>query len=447
MRVRIGCGHSFDYSIRGALMKKQALRKVMMCVALCLLSTSCAIKPHQTPQPSPYAAPASPHPYADGGNGRGGGGGTPPLPAANVPSPVAAMPPSATYAPEIRVGLLLPLTGKSASLGQAMLDAAMLGLFDKYAAHPKGSGAPRIMLLPKDTGDDSKQAVKAAQAALDEGAAVLLGPLFSDAVQAVAPLAAKKGVNVISFSNNRSVAGNNSFLFGFLPEEQVTRVMEVATTTKKRQHIAALLPANAYGVVVAETMQDYADIHGLKLAGVGRYPPEITDVTPFIQQLKQGGGEEKRIIDALFLAETGEKLTAMVERLRVQELGNESVTYLGTGLWDDPSLLANPAMVGNLFASSPLQSYQNFVARFEHANGYTPPRLASLGYDIVALAATLAESGGFGAENIRHPSGFEGPANGIFRFRRDGTVERGLSVLSFTPKGKTEISAAPRMFY
>jgi branched-chain amino acid transport system substrate-binding protein len=176
-------------------------------------------------------------------------------------------------------------------------------------------------------------------------------------------------------------------------------------------------------------------------------PPDIADVNPFIQQLRKGSGATPPVIDAIFLAETGEKLTAMVGRLQAQQLGNDSITYLGTGLWDDPSLLANPSMVGSVFASSPLQSYQNFVARFEHANGYTPPRLASLGYDAVALAATLAESGGFSADTIRHAGGFEGPANGIFRFHHDGTLERGLSVLSFTATGKSEIASAPRMFY
>jgi branched-chain amino acid transport system substrate-binding protein len=422
-------------------MAAQAVKRFLVCVMLCAM-TACAPKV-EAPKPSPYAAPAQPHPYSHA---------APASPSARTPVPQPSPLLTRSSAgqvknyPEIRVGLLLPLSGKSAELGQSMLDAAMLGLFDKYAALPAGDATPRIVLLPKDTGDDPKQAAAAAKAVIDEGAKLILGPLFSDAVNAVVPVAAASGVNVISFSNNTAVAGKNSFLFGFLPAEQVKRV--VAEAHKKgHEHIAALLPMNDYGTLIAETLQDYAALHGFALAGVVRYPSNATDLTPYIQQLKTGEQGKPRTIDALFLAESGATLTVLIDRLKVYELGNDKVKYLGTGLWDDPTLVGNKDMLGSWFASSPMQSYNGFVSRFENTQQYTPPRLASLGYDAVALAATLAASGGFDTANITHQSGYEGPANGIFRFHANGTIERGLSVLTFTPSGKMDVTVAPRMFY
>lgn len=421
-----------------------ALTTRLHLLCLCALMSACAITPQNTPQRSPYAAEAQTNPYAQ----HTASSVKKPVPAASATYPITTRSQTdpASYPPEIRVALLLPLTGNSAELGQAILDAAMLGLFDKYAAQPTSDMSARIMILPKDTGDEPKLAAKAASEAIAEGAQLILGPLFSNSVSAVVPIAKAHHINVISFSNNRSVAGAGSYLFGFLPEEQVNRVV-AAAAEKGSSHIAALLPANDYGVLLANTLKDYTSVHGIALSSIVRYPPDAPDMTPYIQQLKTTSNGSEQQIDGLVLAEGGEALLKLVDQLKRFGLGSDKVRYLGTGLWDDRTLLGNPALYGSWFASAPLTSYSGFVSRFEAANHYTPPRLASLGYDAVALAATLAQSGGFEASHITRIGGFEGPANGIFRFKSDGTIERGLSVLALTPNGKTEISVAPRMFY
>ncbi len=383
---------------------------------------------------SPHAPTVQPHPYSQAP-------GTP----SRMPIGEAQVAPGDYQ--EIRIGLLLPLTGNSAALGQAMLDAAMLGLFDKYAALPKGDRSPRITLLPKDTAGKPVKAAKAAKEAMDEGAALILGPLFSNSVKAVTPVAAKRGINVISFSNNAEVAGDNSFLFGFMPKEQVTRVVEQAHKAGHKK-IAALLPANRYGALMEEALLEHAALSGMDLAGVVQYPPEAQDIAPYAQRLVGMTTNGKPIeMDALLLGEGGTKLEALAARLQQFRMGNREVKYLGTGLWDNPALRGNPALMGSWFASSPLASYHSFIARFEATHDYTPPRLASLGYDAVALAATLAAQGGFNRDLITAASGYEGPANGIFRFRPDGTISRGLSVLTFKGDDISEVSPAPRMFY
>ena len=67
--------------------------------------------------------------------------------------------PTQPLVPPARVGLLLPLSGPGAGLGQDLLDAAQLALFD--------AGRTDLQLLPRDTGDKPEQAEAAARAALD----------------------------------------------------------------------------------------------------------------------------------------------------------------------------------------------------------------------------------------------------------------------------------------
>jgi ABC-type branched-subunit amino acid transport system substrate-binding protein len=138
----------------------------------------------------------------------------PPTESAQPAQPVEQLP------PEIRVGLLLPLSGPAEALGRDMLDAAQMALFDV--------GDNKLVLLPRDTEGTPAGARRAAEQVLAEGAEVILGPLFAPAVAAVSPLAAQADVRVLAFSNDASVATDGTFLLGFRPEEQVRRVVAYA---------------------------------------------------------------------------------------------------------------------------------------------------------------------------------------------------------------------------
>ena len=139
---------------------------------------------------------------------------TPPDESAQPAEPVEELP------PEVRVGLLLPLSGPAEALGRDMLDAAQMALFDV--------GENKLMLLPRDTAGTPAGARRAAAEVIEEGAEVILGPLFAPAVAAVSPLAAQADIRVLAFSNDASVATDGTFLLGFRPEEQVRRVVEYA---------------------------------------------------------------------------------------------------------------------------------------------------------------------------------------------------------------------------
>ena len=108
---------------------------------------------------------------------------------------------------------------------------------------------PNIQLLIKDDAGNPQGAQQATQQALDEGAEIILGPLFAVSVPAAAQLTRTRGVSMIAFSTDSSVAGRGVYLLSFLPESDVNRIIEYSASTGKRS-FAALLPENAYGNVV-----------------------------------------------------------------------------------------------------------------------------------------------------------------------------------------------------
>jgi branched-chain amino acid transport system substrate-binding protein len=135
---------------------------------------------------------------------------------------------------QVRVGLLLPLTGPAADLAKDMLDAAQMALFDV--------GPNDLVLLPRDTAGTPEGARQAAQQAIQEGAAVILGPLFNQAVTAVSPVAAQANVRVLAFSNVTAAASDGTYLLGFRPEEQVERIVRYAMEHVQRQPADTGLP-------------------------------------------------------------------------------------------------------------------------------------------------------------------------------------------------------------
>lgn len=344
----------------------------------------------------------------------------------------------------VRVGLLLPLTGQSAELGRALQDAATVALFDKYARLSPALASTRVELLPKDSGDTPEQAQAAMKAALDDGAELIIGPIFGPATEAAAPLARARGVGVISFSNNRALAAPGVYTFGFSPQEQTARVLHYATTQGKGQ-IAALVPDSALGDLVLRQARETMQAKGSVLVAEAKYAPQGMGVDDALNKLIPPGGQPK--FDALLLPEGGPSLGTILRSLAARGVTQRNVQFLGTGLWDEPTLLRRVNLDGAWLASSDPKNTAQFEQRFLATYKYVPPRIASLAYDAVALAVTLATSGRPLDENtLTNAAGYSGPANGTFRLRKNGEVQRSLSVLEVRGATLSVISAAPAGF-
>jgi branched-chain amino acid transport system substrate-binding protein len=396
-----------------------------------LVLASCAKVPQRTPQ----YAPAQRAPITNGNA------------AYALPSTItadSASPTPVAVKKVVKVGLLLPLTGRNAELGRAMQDAATVSLFDKYARLSTKQQEIRVELISKDTGDSPDTARSAAKEAIAEGVSIIIGPVFADATEAIAPIAAAKQVPVLSFSNSRLRDGTGSYMLGFSPYEQARRVIAYAVSTNK-QRIGLLLPRTPLGDAVRAAAKQVANDTGKLVLVEASYAAQAVGVEEAITKLLPAG--KAPAFDALMLAETGQPLESILRSLSAHGVTPSNLQFMGTGVWDDANLLARTNLDKAWLASSPPATTEQFDARFRSTYNYSPPRISSLAYDAVALAVTLATSGrAFTPENMTGTGGFVGPANGIFRLRADGSVERGLAVLKVEGGKLKVISPAPTAF-
>jgi ABC-type branched-subunit amino acid transport system substrate-binding protein len=338
-----------------------------------------------------------------------------------------------------RVALILPLTGQGDTqrIGTAMKQAAELALFD--------SGNPGITLITKDTGGTPQGAAAAAQAALGEGAEIILGPLLANEARAVSAAAKARQVPVVAFSTASSVAGPGTYLLSFLPEEEVTNVVRYASEEGLR-NLAALVPQSQFGAAVERALANSSKVYGANIVAVERHSGTAPDFDAAARSL--AGAVNAGSVQAVLIPEGGEQLRQIGAALQRAGFEPGRVKLLGTGQWDDPQTAFIPIAVGGWYPGVPPELIRRFEERYRQAYGATPPRLASLAYDAVSLAIILARDPAgarFSASKITNPEGFQG-INGLFRFRPDGSSERGLAVLQVNPSGAAIIEPAPQRF-
>lgn len=335
---------------------------------------------------------------------------------------------------QVKVGLILPLSaaGNAGIAAQSMKNAAEMALAEFQS--------PNIQLLVKDDGGNPQGAQQGAQQALDEGAEIILGPLFASSVPATAQLTRTRGVSVISFSTDSSIAGRGVYLLSFLPESDVSRIVEYSASIGKRS-FAALLPDNAYGNVVEVAFKQVVGRSGGRIAAFEKYG---TDRATPARTMAQALGQA----DALFIADDGDSVIGVADALTAAGASLKNIQLLGTGLWDNPRVFANPALQGGLYAAPDPAGFRNFSGRYRAKFGAEPVRTATLAYDAVALVAALARTQGgqrFAPDVLTNSSGFAG-IDGLFRLRADGTNERGLAVMRVGSGGGGLVAASPKSF-
>lgn len=341
----------------------------------------------------------------------------------------------------VKVALLLPISasGSTPAVAKALKQAAELALFD--------FDNPNVTLVPKDTKGTPEGARLAAESAMQEGAELIIGPLFAQEVSGAAPVARQRGVPMIAFSSDEKVAGGGVYLLSFLAGRDVPRIVSFAMSRGKR-NFAELVPQSAYGRIAEAAFARAVSSGGGQAAVRATFPPN--DSNAMLGPVRQVANAIKsgQPVDALFLPAGREDLPSLAPLLASAELSSARVQFIGTGQWDYPNIGGDRALVGGWYPAPDPKGWSNFVQRYSKTYGATPPRIASLAYDAVSLAVSLSPNAPgqrYTTPQLTRPSGFSG-VDGLFRLLSDGTSERGLAILEVREGRPQVIDPAPNSF-
>jgi hypothetical protein len=404
------------------------------------------------------------------------------------------------------VGLLLPLGDTRdpiRSLAGHLYNGAQMALFD--------ANAENLIISLHDTKGTPLGALEAAKAAIAANADIIIGPLFGSSVTAIQPVLAGRNVPGFAFSNDASTATDGLWLLGFLPEQNIDRIVSEAIA-QGLTRFGALVPEGIFGERIGASFAASVDRFGGTIVQSEAYPPDAKGMFDPVRRLarfddrkaaheaemarltqearallprrtdpetgleialpeepeavfKLLGDDAPELVsayealslvetlgdipyDAVFMPEGGLALRNLAPLLPYFDIDPRRVKFIGTGLWDDPTLSQEPPLHGGWYAAAPSQNWSSFAARYEKAYDTTPPRLASMAYDAVSLAARLAafaNDAPFKTDLLTDPNGFSG-IDGIFRLKPGGLNERGLTVQEVTRRQSRQISQPPASF-
>lgn len=353
----------------------------------------------------------------------------PTRPQAERPEPVEAGLPRDTQ--RNRVALLVPLSGSNAGVGRSIANATMLAVLD--------TGTDKVRITNYDT---ATGAAAAAQRAIAEGAQLILGPLLSEDVRAVAPIAMAARVPVLSFSNDVSVAGNGTYLMGYAPSQSIDRVVQYARS-RGVTSFAGLIPNGLYGERASTAFLRSVEGAGGSVVSLQTYGRVAGGIAGAVTRLNA-----KAPYGAVLVADGG--ASAAVAAPLVRRGSGASTRILGTELWNSEANLASkPALNGAWFASVADGLYRQYVTKYRARYNAAPYRLSSLGYDAVLLTVRISRDWPVGRPfpeaRLRDADGFAG-IDGAFRFGRDGVAERALEVQEIQGGATVTVSPAPSGF-
>ncbi|MCA1299610.1 penicillin-binding protein activator [Stappia indica] len=339
----------------------------------------------------------------------------------------------------VRVGLLLPMSGggSASSIATVFRNTAELALSDFQGAD--------IQILVKDTAGTAAGGKAAAQAAISEGAELLLGPVFAPAVGGAGSVARASGVPIVAFSSDEAVASRGIYLLSFLPRGDVQRIVTYAASQRKRS-FAALLPDDTYGAVVEAAFRQEVGRAGARIVTIERYKVQGGDTTDIAEKARRIAANASQI-DAVFVP-AGNVAPFVAQTLTTSGVNLATTKMLGSGQWEATQVLNAPPLSGAWYPGPDGAGFKAFAERYRAVHGSAPPRNASLAYDATILAAGLVRSAGasrFSERVLTNRDGFLG-IDGVFRFNRDGLNQRGLAIYEVTGSGSRVIAPAPRSF-
>lgn len=333
----------------------------------------------------------------------------------------------------VRIALLAPFSGReSAQQAQArdLEAAARMAL----ASAPAG----QMQLVTYDTGADPQRAAAAAAQAVQEGAALILGPFYAQ--EALALGAAPQPVNALAFTPFSGAASQSVFVLGYAPENEVERILGYAAG-QGLTRIGVVHPQSQYGDLVTAAAQRSGRQAGAQVVNTLSYPRSfqgVQDATASGAPSLRGSGA-----DAVLIADGGQALESVAAFLDYHDVPPARFKYLGLAQWGEGQPQRSAQLVGGWFATVDPALRADFEQRFQAANGRRPTPVAALGYDAAAVAVALMANGGdFSRRALTSAPQFRG-ATGAFRFGPDGVVRRGLAVMEVQNGGPQVLEPAP----
>lgn len=313
------------------------------------------------------------------------------------------------------IKLFLPLSGPHQNIGNSMLKAVMMAMYD--------SGS-NYQVDPTDTLSRNFGAEDLQQDKFSQKYKVILGPLYYGDTKLVIPYAKSLNLQLMSFSNNAQLAQNGVFVVGLTPDVQLEKIVSFASAEEKIDNYFLLLPENQFGDSLVKATKKleskfmnlsfrvyiYSDLQNLEeqfynLANDLHNVSSLSNAIIFPE-----GGDSLRVFTDLY-----GKIGRTIEKVKLFGFDN----WLDSNIYD--SLISDSYIV-----SKNDREYEVFVNRYHKINKAKPNYLTYQAYCAARVVfKLLAEHEDITRNDILHND------TGWLDFDHDGIAKYNLEIVKF----------------
>ncbi len=355
---------------------------------------------------------------------------------------------------KISVALFLPISGKNKDLALSLYNASVLSLFENDLNH----NIELVVIDSKDTPNDAK---KAFEQIINRKIKIVIGPVFSNLVDAIEKEAKQNKITVISLSNNQELISKTDseggvFIAGMLPEAQIDKIVSYSLQRGKFS-FASIAPNNQYGNTLTALFKRIVKNRDGNFITSEFYKSSDSDIDRAVKntinsfaiparlkaQKDQKAQKDIAINDAnqtypqvILIPESGKTLSKIVSSIKKQNVDERDFQIIGTSQWDEISTLNDNSLYGSWFAAPESEKFRNFEKIYYQSYNKFPPRISSIPYDLVAFISKLIDLKQKQIPNINDFINYENPpkngfngVDGLFRFLPNGLVQRNLAIL------------------
>ena len=326
----------------------------------------------------------------------------------------------------LKVGVLLPLSGKFENIGQSLLKSIQLGLFD--------IDNKNIKIYPKDSKGNALDAYLSAKKFQEMGIEIVIGPIFHESLERLDEI---NNITFISATNKTQEIPKNTIAFGINLDSQMNTLKKYFDEIKVSKTLL-LSPRSDFNyqtesIVKKDILKFYRtysyDSDPKKITGeiekITKYRERKKDLERRIKileksELDKDKHELKKLeqkhtlgkvnFDSVFVVDFGERLKSVLASFMFADVSSEKVNFFTLNQWFDETLFGENSLRNLHFPSIDYDNLKKFEKRYFKAYNEKPNEISILAYDALGLIYYCWSNNNFNfkIDQLFNKNGFKG---------------------------------------
>ncbi|MDC1091177.1 ABC transporter substrate-binding protein [Candidatus Pelagibacter ubique] len=306
---------------------------------------------------------------------------------------------------KIRIGLLVPLTGKNSEIGQSIIKSTRLAINTINNAS--------IEIIPKDTQSNPEVTLKAAKELDNSGIKIVIGPVFNESLIYLGELSELTFLALTNkndnFSKNIINAGINATsqlnaIKKFIELNEIKKTIFLTPDVGFKNEIEKAISNSKIKILENYIYNTDPTKLTKQIEKITRYEIRKQNLEDEINRLEKSEQSNKELLierlkkrdtlgrvkfDSVVISDFDESLKSVTTSLLYTDITPKEKYFITLNQWFDESLLKETSSQPLYFPSANKDNYDEFSNEYFKKYNQYPNQLSFLSYDLVGLVYYL----------------------------------------------------------